>query len=30
VADREVEIKAWAFHLGEGPPKVTHWIAARK
>jgi hypothetical protein len=30
VADREVEIKAWAFHLPGGPPKVTHWIAARK
>jgi MFS family permease len=30
VADREVETKAWAFLLGEGPPKVTHWLAARK
>jgi hypothetical protein len=30
VADREVEAKAWAFLLADGPPKVTHWIAARK
>jgi len=30
VADREVESKAWAFHLPGGPPTVTHWIAARK
>ncbi|HEV2688389.1 MAG TPA: MFS transporter, partial [Bryobacteraceae bacterium] len=29
MSDREMEAKAWAFHLGEGPPKVTHWIAAR-
>jgi quinol monooxygenase YgiN len=30
VSDRELETKAWAFHQAEGPPKVTHWIAARK
>jgi quinol monooxygenase YgiN len=30
VSDREMEEKAWAFHQGEGPPKVTHWIAARR
>jgi MFS family permease len=30
VSDRELEAKAWAFHQAEGPPKVTHWIAARK
>jgi MFS family permease len=30
VADREVEAKAWAFHIAGDPPKVTHWIAARK
>jgi MFS family permease len=30
VADRGVETKAWAFLVLEGPPKVTHWIAARK
>jgi hypothetical protein len=30
VADREVETTAWAFLVAEGPPKVTHWIAARK
>lgn len=30
VSDRELEAQAWAFHLGEGPPKVTHWIAARE
>jgi quinol monooxygenase YgiN len=27
VSDREMEVKAWAFHKGEGPPTVTHWIA---
>jgi len=30
VADRLHEEKAGAFHKGEQPPKVTHWIAARK
>lgn len=30
VADQEVQAGAWAFHSAEGPPKVTHWIAARK
>jgi len=25
--DREVERRAWAFHLGAQPPKVTHLIA---
>jgi hypothetical protein len=30
VADREVETQAFTFHLAEGVPKVTHWIAARK
>ena len=29
VSDREVETKAFAFHQGTEPPKVTHWIAAR-
>jgi MFS family permease len=27
-SDREIETQAFAFHLGEGPPKVTHWIAS--
>ena len=30
VSDRELETKAWAFHLPADPPKVTHWIAARE
>jgi quinol monooxygenase YgiN len=30
LADREVQAQAWAFHLGVAPPKMTHWIAARK
>lgn len=30
VSDREMESKAWAFHLAADPPKVTHWIAARE
>ncbi len=30
VADREMESKAWAYHVGPEPPKVTHWIAARE
>jgi quinol monooxygenase YgiN len=30
VSDREIESKAWAFHLAGEPPKVTHWIAARE
>lgn len=25
--DREVEQRAWAFHLGSEPPKITHMIA---
>ena len=25
--DREVERRAWAFHLGSQPPKITHLIA---
>ena len=29
VSDREMEAKAWAYHQGDGAPKVTHWIAAR-
>jgi len=29
VADRELELEAQAFHLGDQPPKVTHWLAAR-
>jgi MFS family permease len=28
VSDREIETRAFAFHLGDGPPKVTHWIAS--
>ncbi len=28
VSDREAETRAFAFHRGEGPPKVTHWIAS--
>ncbi len=28
VSDREIEERAFAFHLGEGPPHVTHWIAS--
>jgi len=27
VSDREIETRAFAFHRGDGPPKVTHWIA---
>lgn len=30
VADRESESQAHAFHVGDEPPKVTHWIAARE
>jgi MFS family permease len=30
VADREAQSTAFAFHKGEEPPKVTHWIAARE
>ena len=26
ISDREVEARALAFHQGDGPPKVTHWI----
>jgi len=28
VSDREAETRAFAFHLGDGPPKATHWIAS--
>src|SRR3984957_7108658 len=28
VSDREVQTRALAFHLGDGPPKITHWIAS--
>ena len=28
VSDREIEVRAFAFHLGDDPPKVTHWIAS--
>jgi MFS family permease len=28
VSDRAVEDRAHAFHIGEQPPAVTHWIAA--
>ena len=28
VSDREVEARAFAFHLADGRPKVTHWIAS--
>ena len=28
VSDREIEERAFAFHLGDGPPHVTHWIAS--
>lgn len=30
VSDRAVEEKAWAFHIGNGPPNVSHWLAARE
>jgi len=30
VSDREIEAKAWAYLAGEGRPKVTHWLAARR
>ena len=26
VADREIEERALAFHRGDAPPKVTHWV----
>ncbi|HLJ16267.1 MAG TPA: MFS transporter [Bryobacteraceae bacterium] len=29
VSDRIVEERAQSFHIGEHPPAVTHWIAAR-
>ncbi|MEO7143970.1 MAG: MFS transporter [Bryobacteraceae bacterium] len=29
VSDRAVEERAHAFHLGDAPPAVTHWIATR-
>jgi quinol monooxygenase YgiN len=29
VADRVVEERAYAFHNGAEPPKITHWLAAR-
>jgi MFS family permease len=28
ISDREIEARAFAFHQGPEPPKVTHWIAA--
>ncbi len=28
ISDREIEERAFAFHQGDGPPKVTHWIAS--
>jgi MFS family permease len=28
VSDREIEVRAFAFHQGADPPKVTHWIAS--
>lgn len=28
VSDREIEERAFAFHQGADPPKVTHWIAS--
>jgi MFS family permease len=28
IADRETEERAFAFHRGSDPPKVTHWIAS--
>jgi MFS family permease len=28
MSDREVETRAFSFHLGDGPPKVTHWVAS--
>lgn len=28
IADRETEERAFAFHQGADPPKVTHWIAS--
>jgi MFS family permease len=28
ISDREIETRAFAFHRGEGPPGVTHWIAS--
>jgi len=29
ISDRALEQKAYSFHRGPEPPKVTHWIAAR-
>jgi MFS family permease len=28
IADRQIEERAFAFHRGQGPPTVTHWIAS--
>ncbi len=28
MSDREIENRAFSFHRGEGPPKVTHWISS--
>ena len=28
ISDREIEARAFAFHQGPEPPKITHWIAA--
>ena len=30
ISDRETEARAIAFHQGDGPPKVTHWIASNE
>jgi MFS family permease len=30
ISDREIEERAFAFHQGADPPKVTHWIAAHE
>jgi MFS family permease len=30
ISDRETEARAFAFHQGDGPPKVTHWIAGNE
>jgi MFS family permease len=30
VSDRETEVRAFAFHQGADPPKVTHWIASNE
>jgi len=30
VTDRETEARAFTFHQGDDPPKVTHWIAGNE